>query len=82
MSLALYAIRIVLSLLNKILFSYIKASDSLCKEPYHRANGFPFIETTLRGIVILAREPQSEKAQSPILVTLLGMVILLRALHR
>ena len=79
MSLVLYAIKTVLSLLYKILFSYIKAFDLIFKQPFHRpSNGLPFIVTTLLGIVTLERDLHPLKAYLPMLVTLLGIMRLSR----
>ena len=69
---ALYAIIIVLSALNKTLFSYINDFDSILKEPCQPANGFPSIVITLSGMLMLVRESHMGNAEFPILVTVSG----------
>ena len=54
----IYAIMIVLSSLNKVLFSYINDFDSLCRVPCQPANGFPTILIGLFGILTLVSDVQ------------------------
>ena len=75
---ALYAIIMVLSALNKTLSSYMNDFDSILKEPFQPANGFPSILITLSGILMLVRESHHKNASFPILVTLFGMLMLVR----
>ena len=74
----MYAIRVVLFLLNKTWSSYMKAFDSLYKLPCHELKGLPIIVTTLFGIVMLVRNLHAPKPQFPIVVTLFGIFMLVR----
>lgn len=56
----IYAISVVLSLLNKTWCSYINSFDSLYNLPFHPQNGLPFILTTLLGIIILVSDSHPE----------------------
>jgi hypothetical protein len=76
---ALYAIIIVLSALNKTSFSYMNDFDSILKEPFQPANGFPSILITLSGILMLVSDSHQENASFPMLVTLSGIMMLVRA---
>ena len=48
----------------------MKAFDSLLRMPCHPQKELPIIVTTLLGIVMLVRDLQPSKAESPIVVTL------------
>ena len=82
LSFALYAIIIVLSALNKTLFSYINDFDSKLKEPFQPANGFPSILITLPGILMLVSDLHPAKALLPMLVTLSGILMLVSELSQ
>lgn len=56
----------------------MKALDSFFKSAWHPPKGFIPIVITLLGIVMLIRELQFSKTQSPILVTPFGMLMFLR----
>ena len=74
----MYAIRVVLFLLNKTWSSHMKAFDSNFKLPCHPLKGLPIIVTTLFGIVMLVRDLHAPKPQFPIVVTLFGIFMLVR----
>ena len=78
---ALYAIIIVLSALNKTSFSYMNDFDSILKEPFQPANGFPSTLITLSGMLMLLRDSHSENADFPIVFTLSEMLMLVSDLH-